>query len=198
MGEMNKMEKGNIILLNGVTSAGKSTLARALQGALKEPHYYVATDTFNEIICPYAAGKGRFTGTKIMDDAVSVMYCLIRDFSDKGLSVIVDHVMTDDGKWFSECIEVLHEYPVMFVRVDCDRDVAMERARGRGYTSPERLSQIDDQLVRLHMHNLYDLIISTSDNTIEENVEIIERELQKRDQWDAFRKLKLVIGQGMD
>ena len=187
------MKRGSIVLLNGVTSAGKSALSKELQAAFDEPFYYVALDTFNEIIRPYGASKGKFTNPDIMNDAVSVMYCLIKDFSDKGLSVIVDHIMTDDSKWFNECVNILYKYPVMFVRVDCDRDVALERARGRGYTTPERLDQIDSQLSRLHKHNIYDLTISTSGDTIEKNAEIIKQELKNRDNWNAFKKLKKII-----
>jgi chloramphenicol 3-O-phosphotransferase len=184
------MENGNIILLNGVTSAGKSTLAKELQGAFDEPYYYVALDTFNDILCPFVAGKGKFQDPDIMNKAVSVMHLLIRDFSQKGLNVIVDHILCDYGNWFNDCIDVLHEYPVMFVRVDCDRDELFKRARNRGYTTPERLNQIDQQLSKIHKHGIYDVTISTSANTMEENITKIKQALQNRDEWTAFKRLK--------
>ena len=40
------MNKGKIICLNGVSSSGKSTLAKALQDKLKEPYYLMSEDTF--------------------------------------------------------------------------------------------------------------------------------------------------------
>jgi len=187
------MENGNIVLLNGVTSAGKSTLSRELQAAFDEPYYYVALDTFNDVLCPFSAGKGKFQDPEIMNKAVSVMHLLIRDFSQKGLNVVVDHILCDDGNWFYDCVDVLHEYPVMFVRVDCDRDELFRRARNRGYTTPERLNQIDQQLAKIHKHGIYDVTVSTSANTIEENVTIIKQALSKRNEWSAFKKLKLII-----
>ena len=40
------MQKGKIIFLNGVSSSGKSTLAKTLQDRLEEPFYLIANDTF--------------------------------------------------------------------------------------------------------------------------------------------------------
>ena len=39
------MRPGHIILLNGTSSAGKSTLAKALQTLLSEPYLHVGIDT---------------------------------------------------------------------------------------------------------------------------------------------------------
>ena len=187
------MGTGNIVVLNGVTSAGKSTLSRELQAAFDEPYYYVALDTFNEILCPFGAGKGKFQDPEIMNSAVSVMHLLIRDFSQNGLNVIVDHILCDYGSWFYDCVDVLHEYPVMFVRIECNRDELFRRAKSRGYTTPERLNQIDQQLAKIHKHGTYDVTISTSENTIEENVMIIKQSLPNRNEWKAFRKLKTIF-----
>ncbi len=41
---MQRHEGGGIILLNGTSSAGKTTLARALQPGLGEPFCYYASD----------------------------------------------------------------------------------------------------------------------------------------------------------
>ena len=187
------MGNGNIVLLNGVTSAGKSTLSKEMQAAFDEPYYYVALDTFNDILCPFAAGKGKFQDPEIMNKAVCVMHLLIRDFSQKGLNVIVDHILCDYGNWFYDCIDVLHEYPVMFVRVDCDRDKLFRRARNRGYSTPERLNQIDQQLSKIHKHGIYDITVNTSANTIKENVILIKQFLSKRNEWTAFKQLKQII-----
>ena len=121
------------------------------------------------------------------------MHLLIRDFSQKGLNVIVDHILCDDGNWFYDCIDVLYEYPVMFVRVDCDRDELFRRARNRGYTTPERLNQIDQQLAKIHQHGIYDVTISTSANTADVNIQIIKQALQNRNEWTAFKRLKPII-----
>jgi chloramphenicol 3-O-phosphotransferase len=40
------LEKGRIIILNGVSSVGKSTLAKTLQERLSDPFYLMDVDTF--------------------------------------------------------------------------------------------------------------------------------------------------------
>jgi chloramphenicol 3-O phosphotransferase len=93
----------------------------------------------------------------------------------------------------NERVDVLHDYPVLFIRVDCDRDELFKRARQRGYTTPERLNQIDQQLELINKRNQYDLIINTSTNSTNENVLKIKTELNFSEKWLAFKKLKLQI-----
>jgi len=38
------MSKGKVICLNGVSSSGKSTLAKSLQEKLNEPYYLMSED----------------------------------------------------------------------------------------------------------------------------------------------------------
>jgi chloramphenicol 3-O phosphotransferase len=40
------MTSGRIILLNGTSSSGKSSVARALQEVLSEPYLHLGIDTF--------------------------------------------------------------------------------------------------------------------------------------------------------
>ena len=189
------MTKGNIILLNGVTSSGKSTLSKALQRELDEPYYYIALDTFNEIICPFSVAGDKFTDTAIMDQAVYTMHCLIRDFSDRGLPVVVDHILADHSDWLYDCVDLLWEYPVFYVHVDCERDELFRRARARGYTSPERLNQIDQQLQMLCSYNLYDMTVNTSKNSAEAIAKVIKEQLGFSSSIMGFRQLKEKLDQ---
>lgn len=43
---MNKLEPGKIVFLNGTSSAGKTTLAKALQASLDEPYLCMGIDHF--------------------------------------------------------------------------------------------------------------------------------------------------------
>jgi len=40
------MEKGHIIFLNGTSSSGKTTIAKALQESLSEPYMRISVDDF--------------------------------------------------------------------------------------------------------------------------------------------------------
>ena len=46
------MEKGHILLLNGVSSAGKTTLTKVLQQKLTIPYYHICCDDFMNMSPP--------------------------------------------------------------------------------------------------------------------------------------------------
>ena len=113
------MEKGNIIFLNGVSSAGKTTLAKALQAQLEDPYHLFSVDAF--------AG-GMVDEKKLMSGAFSIdwffkalsgFHHTLKLYSDMGIHTIVDHVLTKFNKAITECVGLLHEYPVLFVHVTC-------------------------------------------------------------------------------
>lgn len=82
------MEKGRIIWLNGVSSAGKSTLVRALQRKLPNPYFCIAQDTFTDIIAPWLSGE--FNGEKpdrLWFMAVSAMNHTVKLYSDLGYKI---------------------------------------------------------------------------------------------------------------
>jgi chloramphenicol 3-O phosphotransferase len=41
--------KGNVIFLNGTSSAGKATLTKKLQKLMDHPYYHLSLDVFEEI-----------------------------------------------------------------------------------------------------------------------------------------------------
>lgn len=53
------MGAGTIILLNGTVSAGKTTLARALQEVMAEPYLYLGADF------PFCGGRPHLPGTTL-------------------------------------------------------------------------------------------------------------------------------------
>lgn len=63
------------------------------------------------------------------------MHKSIKTFSDEGLNVIVDHVILDipeEKGWLEECVKILWNYPVVFVRVNCPLHKLERRERARG------------------------------------------------------------------
>ena len=60
---MNGYGTGQAILLNGTSSAGKTTLAKALQQRLSEPHLYVALDQYRDSLPDKYRGLNSPPGT---------------------------------------------------------------------------------------------------------------------------------------
>lgn len=178
--------KGKIIILNGASSTGKTTLAYTLQAKLDEIYYRLSLDDFMKMV----------DGQKMHDDffirlseILTTMHHTIRLFSDRGLNVIVDHVLleTPEERFSTpEIVTLLNDYPVMFVRVDCNFPELERREQERG---DRQIGQLKWQLEHMHSYDMYDLRVNTFKQDIDECVRQIEDLLCQQDKWCAFKAL---------
>jgi len=186
------VEKGKIIFLNGVSSSGKTSLARTLQTLLPAPFFLLALDTFFEMSpsLPFINVPPDKFEKKIMDEAyqklLSVFHYTIKNFSDAGINVIVDHVLMKWNKALDQCIMLLHDYPVLFVHVTCP----LNELRRRGKERSDRPSGLgESQLVMLEPQETYDMIIDTHNDTKEEYTDKITTLLAYPEKFTAFKTL---------
>ena len=175
------MEQGNIIFLNGASSSGKSSIAKALQETMDG--YYLHTgldhtaqmltkgfDVFSDGSNPTAAdgclwvlseGNGRLTELRIGPVVWRFwkgMYRAFAALASAGNGLIIDDVVFDRGI-LQEAVDALHVFNVLFVGVRCPLDVAEGRERERAERVPG-LAAYTGGLV--HAHGLYDLEVDTS------------------------------------
>lgn len=87
------MKKGNIILLNGVSSSGKTTLAWKIQELAKQPYYLISQDQFCEM-WPYPFWKEK--PEQIFNHTMHMMYQTIKMLAEQGENLIVDHVLLNN------------------------------------------------------------------------------------------------------
>jgi len=118
------MTKGKIICLNGVSSSGKSTLAKSLQENLTQPYYWMSEDTFTFILPDKFNIFKNDTpvNEKVWKQAIINYYHAIKMYSDRGHNVIADGVL-DDDEWVYILVEILHNNPVLFIHVTCPEEV---------------------------------------------------------------------------
>jgi chloramphenicol 3-O phosphotransferase len=109
------MTQGQIIFLNGTSSAGKSTLAAALQKTLPEPYLYLALDDYLARFSPsfwqdQGLGWSRFLpaafsnkprqqfqpglGWLMLPQLISSFHQQVADKAQAGHSIILDHHST--------------------------------------------------------------------------------------------------------
>lgn len=180
------MEKGKIIILNGVSSSGKTTIAKGLQNHFEEHYFWVANDSF----CDMCSSKHWKQDWVIaINKALTAMIYSIKAFSNIGLNVIVDQVfLSDDNQKqiLEECVKVLHDYPVFFIRVDCELNELERRERERGN---RRIGQAKSQLDLVHNHGEYDLSVNTSEEELKNIISKIEEIVTKNINNNAFQKL---------
>jgi chloramphenicol 3-O phosphotransferase len=187
-------EKGKIILLNGVSSAGKTTLAVALQEKLEEPYYIISIDTFfTGLMPPKKAPTTDEIGFTMFCKTFSAMHHVVRLYSDLGLNVIVDDLFINDffgrdPKVLEECVELLREYSVMFVHVTCPIEELRRREKERG-----RPAEYLDRLLRDFVpEDIYDITVDTHNETIDA---IVEKIIAFQEHPDKFNALNILWAQ---
>jgi len=180
-----KVEKGKIILLNGVSSSGKTTLAKSLQARLTEPFYWLAVDTFIDMLPEKYNNPDKPGAMPVCVKAISITHHTIRFFSDMGVNVVVEHIFHHKN-WVDECVELLREYPVLFVHVTCPVEELRRRERARG---DRDIGRAEIQLQRSYSIDTYDMTVNTFDNSVEECADRIVERLNSSDGSTAFKTL---------
>ncbi|MBM6617734.1 chloramphenicol phosphotransferase CPT family protein [Bacillus suaedaesalsae] len=166
------MKKGTIILLNGVSSSGKSTLSKQLTNLLPD-FFHLSGDDYDLVI---EKMEDRVNERLIPVPTEYFIHRTIAMFSDKGINLIVDQILHND-ETFVDCLEVLHHYPVLFVGVHCPLDELSRREKERG---DRKIGQAVFQLEYVHQQKEeYDIEVNTKVNTVEECAELIVKQLEK-------------------
>jgi chloramphenicol 3-O phosphotransferase len=155
------MRRPDIILVNGPSSAGKTTLCRALQAAIEDPYLVAGFDDFI-FMAPPRYYRGADTGRQSEHDAftalgvemvttsppgappavtarfgpvfrriLDAMAPAVRALVDSGNAVIFDHVLHDRAMQES-CRKAFDGLDVFTVGVTCPIDILEARERERG------------------------------------------------------------------
>lgn len=159
--------KKQIILLNGPSSAGKSTLSKALQAYISEKQQetfgIVSIDDFLKVP----------QGENIYEDDVYEISADICHRANEMLQimpgVIVDHVITSQ-RIFAQFQDMLSAYAICPVHVSCPLDVLLEREKQRGDRRPGTARASFDCL---YPKDGYHVTVNTHEADIRESAERI-------------------------
>ena len=183
--------KGKIIFLNGVSSSGKTTLAKTLQGRLSEPFFLLNMDAFAHALrMPEKFYDGDWNSSRwnqIEDKIVSSFHQTIKIFSDMGFHTVVDRVFSRES--LTECVELFHDYIVLLVHVTCPLEELRRREKERG---DRYIGQSEEQLLELSevvMQGMYDITVDTHADSSEKCAEKIIEILNHPEKWTAFETL---------
>lgn len=186
------MKQGTIVLLNGTSSAGKTSISNELINQNEIPFHYLSIDNFikefNDKFLDVEVKRevDQQTIAQIMfDPLISVYYSTIKLFSENGLNVIVDTVI-DNDKRFNECLDKFYDQPTLFVGVKCSKEELTRREQIRG---DRMIGLANSQFDKVYCFNEYDLEVNTEElNPIECAEKILS--FMKTDQdYSAFKKL---------
>ena len=85
-----------------------------------------------------------------------------------------------------ECVEILYEYPVLFVHVTCPLEELQRREKERGNRD---IGRAEKQLQRMTPKDTYDITVNTFNNSTEECVDKIIELLDYPEKFTAFKNL---------
>lgn len=161
-----------VVVLNGAGSAGKSSIARALQTVAAEPIIHVAMDAFldmlPEALHDHPAGYRFVRASEDGKPSVAIetgpigrrllagMRRAVAAMAGQGLDLVVDDVVLDGG--LAEYAALLAGHDVRFVGVFAPLEVLEERERMRG---DRAIGLARWQYGRVHLGARYDLTVDT-------------------------------------
>jgi len=190
------MDSGTIIFLNGTSSAGKSSIACALQELMPVPYLHTGIDHFllrmpaklhadGDDIMPCVADG--FLWVRSPDkrlrelrigpkgyQLIEGMYRAIAALATSGLDIVVDDVVFD-RRALAAAVLALVDLHVLFVGVRCPIEVAVQREQARG---DRMLGLVQAHYYTIHTHGVYDLEVDTSLLRPEECAYIIQQRLE--------------------
>lgn len=161
-----------VIVLNGTSSSGKTTVARAFQELAPRTFLNFSIDSILLTLPPAAVARIT-SGADITDlrlpELVRAFYACVRQLLDLGHDLVIDHAVT--ARYHAELlVGAVDGHHVLLVGIDCPRDVLRQREAQRG---DRRLGMAQQQSARIHEWLVYDVIIDTSTARPEEGAEKI-------------------------
>jgi len=126
------MQNGRIIFLNGTSSSGKSTLAKALRAALAEPFCYYASDQLAEN--GFRAIKQKVRDAHLWDERVRFFdgfHRSIVSFAEAGNDMLVEHIV-EEASWAKQLQELFAPLDTFWVGVHAPLEEIERRERERG------------------------------------------------------------------
>lgn len=202
--------KGTIIILNGPSAAGKSTLQNEVQKTFEELYLKVGIDGFFDAVLPHDFVDGQSTvggkfvrgitttqdteghnviTLKIGEPArrvVTGMHNAFAAYAAAGNNLVIDYILYEK-EWLPELVKALKDYKVYFVGVTIPLEVLESRERARG-TSP--VGHARSHYDTVHAHGIYDLEVDTSKISAQEAAQIIKQFVKDNPEPQSFKKLQ--------
>src|SRR5215471_17371271 len=196
---------GRIVILNGVSRAGKSSLARAVQECVPGMWMHIGTDAHKACTPPaLQPGVGLRPGVGQIKPEIEAyvpilfagLYASVAAHARLGLDVVMDvnhhESYSQPHRILRNCARRLLGLPVLFVGVRCPVDVIWERRAAtwgqvRGAVAKDVVAAVELAQTASHAHGHYDLEIDTSVMSPADGARMIGRRLADGPPGTAFR-----------
>ena len=208
--------RGRVVLLNGSSSAGKTTLARALQRTWPRPLQHIALDQFRDgmagryrgmnsapgepgalglNVVPAHTPAGVATELRFGDVGRRMLKAMRRAaaaFAATGVDVVLDDLLLEPC-FLHDYLVVLATFPVTFVGVRCDLATVNRREAARPGRFPGTAAA---HFARVHAGCVYDVEVDTATHRPRECAARVLAAAREPPQPTAFERMRMVRRRG--
>jgi len=177
---------GKIIIINGPSSSGKTTLALALQKQLDVPFIRFSFDLFIEhkAFPSEQIKKGTFSWEAMRPAVFRGLHQCVPALATAGNNIIFDHII-ETKEWLHQLISLIAGLDVFFVGLHCSLPELERREIQRGNRNKGEAYR-DFQSV--HSIASYDLELD-SENPLDDNVALLIQAWKERKRPAALDKM---------
>ncbi len=188
------MNTGKIIILNGVSSSGKTTLIKGLQDVRTEPFLEMGLDKFiwmfpkrylDQPLWDQLLGQANAAGP-LGNQMVYGMHRAIRAAAECGLNILADHVLLT-REWIQDAAQSFADMEAYLIGVRCDLSILEAREENR---RDRTLGQARLQYPLVHALTRYDFEIDSGEFSAQENIQQLSKFLDQNTSPRAFKHLK--------
>jgi chloramphenicol 3-O phosphotransferase len=177
---------GKIIIINGPSSSGKTTLALALQKQLDIPFIRFSFDLFidHKAFPSEQIKNGKFSWEQMRPSVFRGLHQCLPALTTAGNNIIFDHII-ETKAWLYELISLISDLDVFFVGVHCSLPELERRETQRG---DRRRGEARQDFETVHSLPTYDLVID-SEHPLEDNVTLLIQAWKERKRPSALDKM---------
>lgn len=155
---------GQVILLNGPSSAGKTTLGRALRDRLYATHGMCSLMLSIDQLLRSATGGHESVLAGLERTGlpfIETFHAGVAAAAKAGAWTIVDHVIGEDLRWVEDLLGRLKAVPLLSVQVLCDDEELRKRESGRSDRSPD-WPHAERQARHIHIQLPNQMVVDTT------------------------------------
>lgn len=182
----NDLTTGKIIIINGPSSSGKTTLALASQKQLDVPFIRFSFDLFLEhkAFPTEQIRNGTFSWDLIRPSVFRGIHQCLPALATAGNNIIFDHII-ETKMWLDQLVSLISELDVFFVGLHCSLPELEQREIQR---SNRRKGEARLDFQTIHSITSYDLELN-SEILLEDNVTLLIQAWKERKRPSALDKM---------
>lgn len=177
---------GRVILLNGASSSGKTSIGQALLPLLPDPWFFISADALGEMRS--TVHTRRLNDTEIADMLTRTRtgyHRAVAGLASAGNDVIMDYPLTESWR-LTDLVETLTGYDVTLVEVRCSPVELTRREQARG----DRPLGLAVSQTTVYAHGDNDITVDTTHTTPEACAQTIVASLNNLQHPKAFDRLR--------